>query len=168
MSNTSLAPTLATPLGTTLATSPAPASPSTGTDQHAVAVAVRARAALSVAELAELNRRFEDASASEIVEWASERFGDGLCLTASFADTVLIELATRVDPDIEVIFLDTASTSPRPSTPSVGRWPGTRSTSPSCARRRRGRRLGRRQRRVLRGPQGRSARRPPVATPTPG
>jgi phosphoadenosine phosphosulfate reductase len=107
MSNTSLAPTLATPLGTTLAISPAPASPSTGTDQHAVAVAVRARAALSVAELAELNRRFESASPRRIVEWASDRFGRRLAMTASFADTMLIDLATRVDPDIEVIFFDT-------------------------------------------------------------
>ena len=34
-------------------------------------------------------------------------FGDGLCLAASMADAVLIDVATRVDPSIEVVFLDT-------------------------------------------------------------
>ena len=46
-------------------------------------------------------------SASEIVEWAVATFGDGLCLAASMADAVLIDVATRVHPAIEVVFLDT-------------------------------------------------------------
>jgi phosphoadenosine phosphosulfate reductase len=41
------------------------------------------------------------------VAWAVERFGRRLCLTASMTDAVLIDVATRVDPGIEVIFLDT-------------------------------------------------------------
>lgn len=57
--------------------------------------------------LAELNARFEEAPAEEVVEWAATTFGDRLCLTASFADTVLIDVATRVVPDIAVLFLDT-------------------------------------------------------------
>lgn len=55
----------------------------------------------------ELSAAFEGRSAAEIVERALERFGSRLCLTASMADTVLVHLATQVDPDIEVVFLDT-------------------------------------------------------------
>lgn len=48
-----------------------------------------------------------DASPTEIVEWATDRFGARLVLTASFADTALISIATAVESDIEVVFLDT-------------------------------------------------------------
>ena len=65
------------------------------------------RLAFSAEELADLDRRFEHATAGEIVAWAVESFGDGLCLAASMADAVLIDVATRVDPAIEVVFLDT-------------------------------------------------------------
>jgi len=58
-------------------------------------------------ELAERSAAFEVAPASAVVRWAWERFGDGLVLSASFQDCVLIDLATRVAPDIEVVFLDT-------------------------------------------------------------
>ena len=58
-------------------------------------------------ELAELSAGFESAPASKIVRWAVETFGDGLCITASFQDAVLIDVATRVKPDIEVVFIDT-------------------------------------------------------------
>lgn len=71
------------------------------------AVAIRRRAALSSGELDDLNRRFETATPDQIVQWASGRFGRRLAMTASFADTTLIDVATRVDPDIEVIFFDT-------------------------------------------------------------
>jgi phosphoadenosine phosphosulfate reductase len=70
-------------------------------------VALRRRAAVSAVELDELNRRFELASPHEIVRWATQRFGRRLAMTASFADTTLIDIATAVDPDIEVIFFDT-------------------------------------------------------------
>jgi phosphoadenosine phosphosulfate reductase len=70
-------------------------------------VAVRRRSALSEAELAAANELLEGKSPSEIVEWAVARFGTRLAMTASFADTTMIDIATRVDPDIEVIFLDT-------------------------------------------------------------
>lgn len=43
----------------------------------------------------------------EIIDWATTTFGSGLCLTTSATDTVLIDLATRVVPDIEVVFVDT-------------------------------------------------------------
>ena len=58
-------------------------------------------------ELAALAASLEDEPASEIVRWAIASFGTDLCLTASMADAVLIDVATKVDPDIEVVFLDT-------------------------------------------------------------
>jgi phosphoadenosine phosphosulfate reductase len=62
---------------------------------------------LSTVELASLNEAFETAPASAVIRWAVETFGDGLVLAASFEDVVLIDLATKVAPGIEVIFLDT-------------------------------------------------------------
>jgi phosphoadenosine phosphosulfate reductase len=59
------------------------------------------------AELAEVAVSLEEADAADIVRWAASRFGDGLVLACSFQDAVLIDLATRVDPGVEVLFLDT-------------------------------------------------------------
>ncbi|GAA4910554.1 phosphoadenylyl-sulfate reductase [Streptomonospora salina] len=49
----------------------------------------------------------EDASAQEIIQWASETFGDRLCMTSSMADALMVDLASQVVPGIDVIFLDT-------------------------------------------------------------
>ncbi|WP_349826690.1 phosphoadenylyl-sulfate reductase [Brevibacterium litoralis] len=43
----------------------------------------------------------------EVLSWAVETFGDRLCLTSSMADAVLIDVASRVKPGIDVVFLDT-------------------------------------------------------------
>jgi phosphoadenosine phosphosulfate reductase len=59
------------------------------------------------AELAELNASFEHTPASAVIEWAVENFHPHLCLTASMQDAVLIDLAVRVEPAIEVVFIDT-------------------------------------------------------------
>jgi phosphoadenosine phosphosulfate reductase len=64
-------------------------------------------ATLTAADLAARSAAFERAAAEEIVAWAAETFGDGLCLTTSLTDAVLLDLAARVAPGIEVIFLDT-------------------------------------------------------------
>jgi phosphoadenosine phosphosulfate reductase len=61
----------------------------------------------STEELADLNRAFETAPAGKVISWAVDTFGDSLVLAASFEDIVLIDLATRAVPGIEVIFLDT-------------------------------------------------------------
>ncbi|HTX62306.1 MAG TPA: phosphoadenylyl-sulfate reductase [Acidimicrobiales bacterium] len=58
-------------------------------------------------ELAEADARLVHAPASKAIEWAVERFGRDLVLAASFQDVVLIDLAVKVDPDIEVVFCDT-------------------------------------------------------------
>jgi phosphoadenosine phosphosulfate reductase len=61
----------------------------------------------STEELSELNREFESAPAGKVIRWAVDTFGQSLVLAASFEDIVLIDLATAMAPDIEVIFLDT-------------------------------------------------------------
>lgn len=85
------------------------ATPLLPNDLHGrgTSVSLRRSGLLSRAEIDALNERFEHAAPQEIIGWASERFGRRLAVTASFADTTLIDLATTVDPDIEVIFFDT-------------------------------------------------------------
>jgi phosphoadenosine phosphosulfate reductase len=58
-------------------------------------------------ELAELNREFERWSAPKIIQWAVDNFSPHLSLAASMQDAVLIDLAVKVEPAIEVVFIDT-------------------------------------------------------------
>ena len=69
--------------------------------------AVDSAAVPDLAELAEAAANLETRSAGAAVRWAHERFGDDLVLAASFQDAVLIDVAVKVAPRIEVIFLDT-------------------------------------------------------------
>jgi len=62
---------------------------------------------LDPAYLAEVSRSFEGRSASSVIRWAVELFHPQLCLTASMNDAVLIDLAVKVEPSIEVVFIDT-------------------------------------------------------------
>ncbi|MEU7905467.1 phosphoadenylyl-sulfate reductase [Actinoplanes sp. NPDC049118] len=52
-------------------------------------------------------RDLEDATAEEILAWAARTFGARFCVTSSFADTVLVHLASRIVPGVDVVFLDT-------------------------------------------------------------
>jgi phosphoadenosine phosphosulfate reductase len=61
----------------------------------------------SDAELRELNQQFETAPAQAVIEWAVAQFHPFMCLSASMTDAVLIDLAVRVEPSIEVVFIDT-------------------------------------------------------------
>jgi phosphoadenosine phosphosulfate reductase len=70
-------------------------------------VSALAGAELTDDELAALSRDFERQPARRIIQWAVERFAPHLALTASMTDAVLIDLAVRVDPAIEVVFIDT-------------------------------------------------------------
>jgi phosphoadenosine phosphosulfate reductase len=62
---------------------------------------------LSNEELAELSLSFESRPAGAIIRWAVDRFAPHLALTASMTDAVLIDLAVKVHPAIEVVFIDT-------------------------------------------------------------
>lgn len=60
-------------------------------------------------DLDAVNRGFDGSDPLAIIRWAVERFGDGLVMTSSFGvqSAVTLHLATRVKPDIPVIFVDT-------------------------------------------------------------
>jgi phosphoadenosine phosphosulfate reductase len=49
----------------------------------------------------------EGASARDIIGWATETFGDRICITSSMSDAVVIHLASSIKPGIDVVFLDT-------------------------------------------------------------
>ena len=65
-------------------------------------------------DLAAISEGFETAPASAVIRWAVETFGDSLALAASFEDIVLIDLATRLAPGVEVVFLATEAHFPEP------------------------------------------------------
>lgn len=48
-----------------------------------------------------------DAPAEEIVRWAVRATGGRICVTSSMTDAVIVDIAARVKPGIDVIFLDT-------------------------------------------------------------
>ncbi len=48
-----------------------------------------------------------EASAEEALAWVAENFGDSWIVASNMQDAVLIDLATRVKPDIDVLFLET-------------------------------------------------------------
>jgi phosphoadenosine phosphosulfate reductase len=50
---------------------------------------------------------FEDAPAETILAWAAEHFGTNWCVTSSMADAVVPHLAAKVQPGVDVVFLDT-------------------------------------------------------------
>ena len=62
---------------------------------------------LDPAAVADAAGRLDGAPAHEIVRWAVGRFGTGLSATTSFADTVLVDVAMSVEPDLDVVFVDT-------------------------------------------------------------
>ena len=62
---------------------------------------------IDIDELAARAAEFETAPAGKVIAWAMDRFGGDISLACSFQDCVLVDLAVRVDPTIEVLFLDT-------------------------------------------------------------
>jgi len=70
-----------------------------------------ATAGRSPEELRELvshvGAELELAPAEDIIEWAVATFGERFCITSSMADAVLADIASRVAPGVDVVFLDT-------------------------------------------------------------
>ena len=56
---------------------------------------------------AEAAEALKGASADEVIKWAAETFGSRLCITSSMTDAVIVDLASRQIPGIDVLFLDT-------------------------------------------------------------
>ncbi|MGP3632546.1 phosphoadenylyl-sulfate reductase [Streptomyces sp. 24-1644] len=52
-------------------------------------------------------RELENASAPDILKWATDTFGTRFCVTSSMEDAVVAHLASRVAPGVDVVFLDT-------------------------------------------------------------
>src|SRR5215472_16707660 len=48
-----------------------------------------------------------DAAAEDVIRWATDTFGDRICITSSMTDAVLVHLASAVRPGIDAVFLDT-------------------------------------------------------------
>ncbi len=53
------------------------------------------------------SRELENASAEEIIRWATDTFGMRICITSSMSDAVIVHLVSAVRPGIDVVFLDT-------------------------------------------------------------
>ncbi len=53
-------------------------------------------------------QKYADATAEEVLAWAGDTFGQGLAVACSMAaDTVVTDLASKVVPGVDVLFLDT-------------------------------------------------------------
>ncbi|ADJ48384.1 phosphoadenosine phosphosulfate reductase [Amycolatopsis mediterranei S699] len=59
----------------------------------------------SLAERA--SRELADATADEAIRWTVETFGDDFIVASNMQDAVLIDLATKVKSDVDVLFLET-------------------------------------------------------------
>jgi phosphoadenosine phosphosulfate reductase len=57
--------------------------------------------------LVPIARRLSDAPADAVLAWAVATFGADLSVACSMQDGVLVDLAVRADPAVEVVFLDT-------------------------------------------------------------
>ncbi len=67
--------------------------------------------ALTEAELRELAARgaaeLANASAEELLRWTDENFGGSYVVASNMQDAVLVEMAAKVHPGVDVLFLDT-------------------------------------------------------------
>ena len=66
---------------------------------------------LTESALRDLARRgaaeFDGAGARELLAWTDEHFGSGYVVASNMQDAVLIDLASKVRPGVDVLFLDT-------------------------------------------------------------
>ena len=60
-------------------------------------------------DLEVINQQLQDSTAPQIIEYAAQTFGNGLVMSTSFGiqSAVMLHLATRIIPDIPVIWIDT-------------------------------------------------------------
>lgn len=56
-----------------------------------------------------VNQELSQANAQQVIEWASQTFGDGLVMSTSFGiqAAVMLHLVTQIIPDIPIIWVDT-------------------------------------------------------------
>ncbi|ONF66321.1 phosphoadenylyl-sulfate reductase [Amycolatopsis keratiniphila] len=53
------------------------------------------------------SKELAEATATEALRWTAETFGDDFIVASNMQDAVLIDLATQVKPDVDVLFLQT-------------------------------------------------------------
>ncbi|MFD5247967.1 phosphoadenylyl-sulfate reductase [Amycolatopsis sp. NPDC058340] len=53
------------------------------------------------------SKELAEATATEALRWTAETFGDDFIVASNMQDAVLIDLATKVKPDVDVLFLQT-------------------------------------------------------------
>ncbi len=60
-------------------------------------------------DLTLLNQQFDQAKATELIEWGHDTFGKGLVMSTSFGiqSAVMLGLVTSVVPDVPVVWIDT-------------------------------------------------------------
>ncbi len=65
-------------------------------------------------EISELEDYFSDKSPQELISWADKRFGSKLAIITSFQaeGTVLIDMAVKINPEINIITIDTGRLHP--------------------------------------------------------
>jgi phosphoadenosine phosphosulfate reductase len=63
--------------------------------------------AMDSSTVEEAARQFEGADPLAVISWAVENFGEDIVMASSFQDAVLLEMTSKVAPNLEIIFLDT-------------------------------------------------------------
>ena len=83
-------------------------SATTATARNSRGIATEGRTPEELRELvSHWGAELELAPAADIIEWAAATFGERFCVTSSMGDAVLADLASKVVPGIDVVFLDT-------------------------------------------------------------
>ena len=83
-------------------------SATTATARKSRGIATEGRTPEELRELvSHWGAELELAPATDIIEWAAATFGSRFCVTSSMGDAVLADIASKVVPGIDVVFLDT-------------------------------------------------------------
>ena len=63
-----------------------------------------------IEEIERANRELEGQTPEQVIRWAADRYGDGVTLACSFSGPTgmaLVDMASRVEPSIDVFYVDT-------------------------------------------------------------
>ena len=71
----------------------------------------------------------EGASAEDLLQWTDQHFGGRYVVASNMQDAVLVEMAAKVRPGVDVLFLDTGYHFVEPSAPATRSRRSTTSTS---------------------------------------
>ena len=62
-----------------------------------------------LASINQFNNRLEEKSPQEILQWSMEQFGEGFSIGSAFGASgmALIDMAMRINPDVDIFYIDT-------------------------------------------------------------